>query len=296
MNIVLNEKTYAEDCIKNRTLGSKPFYTLTVLAKYYYSHFEYKKKKIIELLTDFLEKNYADYQLSKASWDESIERIAKNAGKHRLFEIDGVWITRAELDTIDEIHNKTLERLAFTLLCIAKLNNAKNPKNNGWINMSAKDVFTLARISCSASDRYVKLCQLNRMSLLEFPKRNDNLNNRVTFVNDDSEKVLFVDDFRELGYVYRKYKGENYTKCHECGIIFKNNKYGNKKYCPNCIAYIPKQYKSVLCIDCGKEFDINPKNNQTSRCDDCYAAYRRKYYKENKRKQRTKSDLSTEQI
>lgn len=34
--IVLNEKEYAEECLKNKTIDDKPFYTLSILAKYYY--------------------------------------------------------------------------------------------------------------------------------------------------------------------------------------------------------------------------------------------------------------------
>ena len=37
-------------------------------------------------------------------------------------------------------------------------------------------------------------------------------------------------------------------------------------------------------------------NNETCRCDDCYSVYRRKYYRENKRKQREKNKMSTAQF
>lgn len=272
--IVLNEKEYAQECLKNKTVSDKPFFTLSILAKYYYYCFDYRKKKITDLLIEFMSKNYPRYDCNKAEWDGNIEKIAANAGKFTLYEIDGVWITQAELETIESIHNKVLERLAFTMLCLAKLNNMKNPKNNGWVNLDAKEVFGLARIACSVVNRYERLGQLNQLSLLEFPKKNDNLSSRVTYINDDSEKVLFVSDFRELGYEYLKYKGENFIRCRECGILIRNNKSGTKKYCHACAGYIPMETKSIICVDCGEEFEVSALNNQTNRCEKCYPAYR----------------------
>jgi uncharacterized C2H2 Zn-finger protein len=269
MLIVLNEKEYAEECLKNKTVNGKPFYTLSILAKYYYSCFGYKKKKISELLTEFIKITYPKYIYSKATWDENIEKIAKNAGKYELHEIDGVWITKAELETIEKINNKVLEKLAFTLLCLAKLANARNHKNANWVNNDTQEVFNLARVSCNRSDRYAKLCQMHQLSLLEFPKRLDNLSCRVTYIDEDSEKKLFVSDFRELGYEYLKYKGENFTRCKECNILFRNNKNKTKKYCNSCSGYIPQETKNIICVDCGKEFGINAKNNQTCRCPEC---------------------------
>ena len=107
---------------------------------------------------------------------------------------------------------------------------------------------------------------------------------------------MFIGDFRELGYAYLKYCGGNYINCCECGRLIKQNKYGNKKYCAECAAYIPKEYKAVTCVDCGTEFVVDAKNNQSCRCSKCYTIYRRKYYKEKKREQREKLKMSTEQF
>lgn len=289
--IVLNEKEYAEECLKNNNIGESPFFTLSVIAKYYYHILGYKKKKIMTLLTDFLSKNYPRYDGNKSDWDNTIERIASGVGKYALYEIDGIWITQSELNTIESIHNKVLERLAFTLLCLAKLNNIKNPKNNGWVNLDAKEVFTLARITCNVTERYERLNQLYQLSLLEFPKKNDNLSSRVTYISDDSEKVLFVSDFRELGYEYLKYTGKNYIRCQDCGILIKGNKYGNKKYCSNCAGYTPIKSKRIICIDCGEEFESNAKATKTCRCNYCQNVRNRQYAQNRVRKFRDNKQM-----
>lgn len=67
--IVLNEKEYAEECIRNDGIIDKPFHVLSILAKYYYHVHGFRKKKIIALLTEFMEKNYPRYDCKKLDWD-----------------------------------------------------------------------------------------------------------------------------------------------------------------------------------------------------------------------------------
>lgn len=281
--IVLNEREYAENCINTGQMIGKPFFSLSILAKYYYHHCGYRTKKIITLLIDFMQRNYPRYVDNKFTWDSNIERIAANAGKYTLYEIDGVWITQSELDVIAKINNKVLERLMFTYLCLAKLANIKNPQNNGWVNESDKEIFKMAHITCSLQDRDIKVGKLRKAGLLELPKRNDNLSCRVTFLDNDSEKVMLISDFRELGYEYLKYKGENYIRCGECGVLTKGNKNGTKRYCSACVQYSPQETKSIKCIDCGNEFQVYAKNNKTCRCIDCQREFRRAYDRERKK-------------
>lgn len=267
-------------------MDSKPFNTLSILAKYYYHCFGYRKKKITSLLLDYLSKYYPRYELNELSWQTSVEKIASNAGSFELFEISGVKVTKSEMETIIGLKNKVLERLAFTMLCLAKLNNIKNPRNNGWVNADSKEIFSYARISCKADEREIKIGKLWQKGLLEFSKRNDNLNCRVTFINDDSEEELFISDFRELGYEYLLYKGENLIRCADCGILTRGNKAGTKKYCKDCATYTPQGSKTVVCVDCGKEFEVDSLNNKTSRCAGCQKVYRNNYQKELMRKRR----------
>lgn len=284
--IILNEKEYAEECLRTHSIGDNPFLTLTILAKYFYHCLNYKKKRICVELTSFLEKYYPRYTVNKLSWGESIDKIAQNARKYKLYEIDCVQITSNEIQIIQSIKNKVLERLAFTLLCLAKLGNLKNPKNNGWVNVGDKEIFSLARITGTIFSRDEKMNSLYQKGLIEFPRKVDNLSCRVKFINDDSEPVLSIDDFRELGYEYQLFCGENFVRCKECGRLIRGNKNNTKKYCKDCAGYIPQETKTVVCVDCGKEFEVNSKNNMSCRCDECYTAYRRNYYKEKKREQR----------
>ena len=249
----------------------------------------YKRKKIIELLTDFMDKSYSRYAGNKSEWRNSIETIAKNANKYPLYEIDGVWITESEIQTISSLNNQSLEQLLFTMLCIAKLNRIKNPNNEGWVNTSAKEIFELARVSCSSLKRNEVIGALYDLGLLDLPKDNVKLSVKVKFIDDASENKLFVSDFRELGYEWLYYRGEKFIRCQECGILTRYTK--NRKYCKNCASQEPQETKGVICIDCGKRFNVEPKNQKTQRCKECQSIFRREYQKNLMRK--TRGNVST---
>lgn len=285
--IVINENEYAQERIKNKNIGDNVYQTLTILAKYYYSQGMKRKAVCIEL-QNFLEIAYPKYSMNKAYWTEVIEKTATKNAKEKLFESDGVWITDAEWNEIEKLNNKILGKLAFTLLCIAKINNQRKPNNNNWVNTEIKEIFKLANISCSIDLRAKRLGVIIHSGLAEFAKRIDNLNLKILFVNDEDKKKFIVSDFRDLGNEYLYRIGENYIRCAECGKLVKNNKFGNKKYCSTCASYIPQDMKQVKCIDCGKIISVNSLNNRTCRCDDCYTKYRREYKARKEKERRNK--------
>ena len=46
--------------------------------------------------------------------------------------------------------------------------------------------------------------------------------------------------------------------------------------------------KIIQCVDCGKWIEVNTKDNETCRCDECYSEYRRKYKAEKEKERRNK--------
>lgn len=280
MNFILNEKEYVENALASGDYADDIYKTLVLLAQYYYQYCGYRKVKITNLLLDFLVKNYAPYAHNKRQWAATCEKIARKTGGKTLLEIDGVWITATELETIARIENKTLARLAFTMLCIAKLNNAKNAKNNNWVNLDSKDIFSAARVTGSRTQRDLKIADLLDLGLIELPKNNSKLNIRVAFLDDDSEKKIFVSDFRELGNLYRAEieKNEKFRKCNTCG---KYSKYG---LCGDCqkqqkAKEIEAEYiantNEIVCVDCGKSFRVEKRIKNKCRCDECQKEYRK---------------------
>lgn len=296
--IILNERIYAEQCLRNLKMETKPFQTLTIIGNYFF-HAGYNKKRIFKELRDFFIKaDLATYSSNKRYWDDTLELISSKSGKYPLHELDGVWITHNELNTIKKLKNKLLERLAFTLLCLAKLNNMRNPNNNYWVNNDYKEIFNLARITCKKKERYINMGRLYRSGLIELAKRIDNLSVRVTFADSDAtyysrdEGDLFISDFRELGYEYLYANGGNFIRCAECGILVRGNKQHTKKYCKDCAGYTPIKTKRIICSDCGRAFEVSSLNSKTTRCEDCQKENDKRRKREWKRKQMKKVDVA----
>lgn len=237
--IVLNERKYVDNILKNKNIDTSKIYIfLTMYARYLYHEKGLRKAKIIKELNNFMDENYPHY--NPMDWSDNFEKYASKAKKYPLCECKGVWITENELKTIEELHNKVLERLAFTLLCLAKFRNFRNPNNNNWINYSNGEIYSMACINTTAFEKDIKFNKLKELGLIKYAKKVNNLNIQVLYIDDDSTKKLFVFDFRKLGYEWRLYKGEKYIRCADCEILVKNTN-GKRKYCKECAKNIDKE-------------------------------------------------------
>lgn len=293
---ILNEKEYVEHCLEFGIVDKNPYQVISLLSKYYYHDCEYKKKQITELLISYLKKYYPRYELNETQWLDAIEKLVTNSAKEKLHNISGVKITKREIETIRGIKNKTLERLMFTSLCIAKFNNLKNVGNNNWVNSDTSEVFKLARISCTLFGQDVKLNELYERGLIDFPKKNGNLNYRVTFVDNDGDEEIFISDFRELGYEYLNYIGESFIRCADCGVLTRTGKTNRKKYCEKHGSERVRDFeKTIYCVDCGRPTEVSSKNNRTKRCPECYELYRRERKTETQRSRREFCAMKSEQ-
>ena len=236
-NIVLNERACAEYALDNLSLGAKPIETLGRVARYYYS-VGYKKKDIGSLLEDFMLK--CDPTTNIVKWQAAIDRQVSNADKYELIDISNVSITKAEIDKIQQIDGKLLQRLMFTMLCLAKYSNAINPKNNNWVNKKDKEIFSLANISLTTKRQSLMINDLWTMQYIGFSRVVDNININVKIIDDGSPTVLYISDFRNLGNQYMRYCGEKYIECECCGKVVKEN-HGKQHYCNECAIEIDRQ-------------------------------------------------------
>lgn len=279
INMIMNEKVYAEQLLNDAKTELKPYFALAVLARYYYHNQGFRKKKIMQHLNLYLQSHYMLDPGQLVKWQDTIEKLTINAKKYPLHEINGIGITVKEMETIGALSGAAMKRLAFTVLCLAKLGNLRNPKNNGWVNDPDRDIFKLANISCNALERQVKIGTLYRNGLLEFTKRNDDLSIRVTYIDDTTPEVMFIEDLRNLGYQYTNQIQGGYVNCSECGRYIKKQPGRKKPYCKDCLAPASPEKKSVKCMDCGNYFWVSNHNRKSKRCPYCYKEYRRDYKK-----------------
>lgn len=293
--IIVNEVEFAERCLKEGLCGEKPYKVASILARYYYHEKKLKPKQIKTKLSEFLERYDDTYARHPEQWIDKMPSIIKYAKEHPLYHITGVSIRKSEMDQIGSLHNRTLERLAFTLLCLAKFSNLKNPNNNNWVNYDWKTIFNLAHISGGDMERAKKLSALAEAGFTERSHLWGNNSSRVVYVTDEGEEVLFVSDFRELGYEYQHYKQGGFHRCRKCNRLFKPNVH-NQLYCSECQGYTKQTKRLVICEDCGQAFFTSSKANNTTRCQECQAVHRAKRKLETQRIRRQKAQMKSQQF
>lgn len=76
---------------------------------------------------------------------------------------------------------------------------------------------------------------------------------------------------------------EGSIQCRKCGERFIPSA-PNQKICEKCSTYKCKGKKTVTCIDCGTEFEVDARNMKKVRCDPCQKEYRKQWDRERKRR------------
>lgn len=283
----MKESEAVQEIINKKSVSDNTYADLILLIKYYYSQAKksnkkLKTKEVIAELQEYLKPQYDNYQ--SVDWYNRLEKLIKKYKNTPLYDVDSIPITDAELTTIKSIKNKKLEKIAFASLVLAKYYNLKNEKNNDYVNVEYSVIFGLARVTATVMYEQPSLLhELKERNLVQRSNRIDNPNFRVLFIDDDSPVVLHITDLRELGYQYLKYKGEKFIECAECGVLLRK-KNNATKYCPACRGYQPIQFKTLICVDCGREFVVNSKSNKSCRCEDCQREFRKKVINENAKK------------
>ena len=275
----MNEYTYAENLLNKQDLkacdlGDKPSSTLNLLARYY-REIGKNDDEIKELLSDFLNRCLKD-KYKESKWIDSIFYQVVKSKKYNLKKVDNVIVTKSEIEIIQSVKGKSRQKVLFTLLILAKYYNAVSDKNKNWTNLEYKKIFKLANVQLSIQNQALLINDLYNCGFVNVSKNVGKPNIQVNFVDNESDTVLTIARLKDLGKEYLMFCGEDYIRCQKCGTLVKNYKNTNK-YCKTCGQYQPIETKTVVCVDCGKEFSIDAKDNQTIRCNDCYKNYRRKY-------------------
>lgn len=245
MSIVLNENEWAKEMIENRQLGTKPFETLKRVARYYID-LGYSKRETRRNVDRFV------FQCGESStakrWSDKIEKAISLAQKNSAIQIDSIKITQPEIDIIKSIDGMQVQKLAFTLLCLAKYWNIAYPFCDSWVSNKDNEVMRMANIHTSVRKQSQYFHMLMECGLVRPSKKIDNTSIRVLFI-EDGDVALEVTDFRNLGYQYLMFCGDTkYFQCQNCGIISKKNKNAEaeesqvrgrrQKYCNDCAVKV----------------------------------------------------------
>ncbi|WP_159430689.1 hypothetical protein [Anaerotignum propionicum] len=220
-------------------MSKKPSYDLRIVAKYLYHVENLKPNQIYKRLVKIMEEKYYNFAISQ--WQDLLLNIAKHAKKRDLINIDYIPVTKNELLTIDGIKSKPMKRIAFTMLCLAKYRNMVNENNRDWINYDFKDIFRMANVTATIKEQCFMIHDMKALGLIKMNKLVNNLSVNVCYIDKtESEEVLKIDDFRNLGYEYLLYCGEKFFRCKRCGVL-KRRTASNMSYCRECAEIVENQ-------------------------------------------------------
>ena len=244
MNLVMNEYKYAENLVNKENLsiediGTKPSRTLNILARYY-REIGKDDDTIKRLLLDFLQRCLQD-NYKESRWIDSVFRQVKYSRKYGLKRVDGIHITKSEIDTIQLVKGKRKQKVLFTLLVIAKYYNAVSENNNNWANTDYRKVFSLANVQITTQDQGLMINELYRNNLINLSRNVGKPNRQVNFIDDKADVVLTITQLKDLGNEYLLYCGENYVHCERCGAVVRKSRNGKTRYCKKCSEIVNKE-------------------------------------------------------
>ena len=287
INFKFNEERDVRNIIESGNVDSLSTHKAIWNAALYYTQIEPVDKKIVfDMIVQFMEQHYSDFKYE--GFVRAINKCINDVKKYKIKNIDSIKITKSEMDKIKSLNDIKKEKIAFVILALAKYFNAAydNQKDNFYAKTS--EIFKFARVSIPVKERDYYLRFAYEDGIL---KPNYSIGNNAytaAFVShNDDEVVLELNesDYLEIAYTYLNYKNGGYKRCKECGRWFKvSSSKPNEQYC-----YLHKpvyepigEYKTKICIDCGKEFNVSPMDNRSCRCKECQSiATLEKYAKYN---------------
>jgi len=210
-----------------------------------------------------------------------------------------------EIDKIKTINDQNAEKVAFAMLVYCKWLN-----NLTWFTMSKADIVREAKIkNLNSIDQQRVLTGLVQNQYIKSDVRkasrkhcrgtgnNEQQMWSLNYLSQDGDVAFTINDYDNFVYRYLNYVYGGYFVCAGCGKIFKQNK-NVQKYCKKCSREIKLEMdrdsyrhldeKTVVCTECGHEFTVNSKDNQTDRCPECYKKYRAEKNKEKYRRYNAK--------
>lgn len=225
----MNENDYAREALESHMLGDNPTATLGMIARMYRSE-GYDKRAIRRALEEHLLR--ADPDIILPFWSKSLERVVNDSDKRKPVEIDRIAITENELARIKMINGIQAQRVAFTLLCLAKYWDVRFDTNTHVVHTPHADVFALANIATSLERRCKIIRDLKESGLLSYRKYFTDLRVTVNYI-EEGHIAMYITDLRNLGYQYMALSGGNYMECESCGKTIPR-KTNNQKFCKEC--------------------------------------------------------------
>ena len=190
------------------------------------------ENKVFECLNNTYKNNY-----NKNYWSKTIKSIIKDLKKKniKMIDINNINIYKEELEIIKSLNDIKTEKVAFTLLIYAKINEIVNPVSSGKINIPLTNILKESLFNLRKENKLL----LSKLYNLQYIKQNNTCNVtqlQINYLKKEGEIELIIDDLRDYQPItwYLEYRqGIKYKKCEKCGKRFEV-KGKNNLFCINC--------------------------------------------------------------
>ena len=237
--MILNEMEYAKNLVDTKQIHFPFWKDAAYLCRFFWSRYD-NADGVFKEVSCLLVSASTDYDPIMDSI--KLKKMVGLTKDRPLTAIDGVPVTKREIDIIQSIRSRKEQRLLFTLLCLAKFAHMKQPNNTYWVNTNKQglsSVFQMANIRICVKEQNLMLRDLYSTGLCIESKLDDSSNIRVTFIdeNDDSPVIMDITCLEDCGLYYRQYCGEKFIRCQKCGRLSLASR-SDQQYCKKCAKEI----------------------------------------------------------
>ena len=239
-----------------------------------------KKQDRKEALHNFCKEHLPDYH--KMKYYKVINRVLKYScsKKNFLITIESIPVLQSEINFINTQDLSLDEKkLLFTLLITYKLRKTyfeikkpDEPYDNVYFKGSLSQYGDLKKISNVNSKLDINIDIVSQLANKGYVQIYSRGCIRMSFldiiVDETGEIASEITDYNNIGYWLEWYNGnKRIGKC-DCGNVF-YKRTNNQIYCSDCQGYEKVGIKTLVCCDCGREFEVSSLNTKTKRCDNC---------------------------
>lgn len=246
VSMILDEIAYANEILE----GKHDYLGVEGVAKYLTKLYKHNKNIKDENITQDVINDAIDYTLEYLTKKDDkfnavdnydtissfVKRYLKD--KSPIVQIESINITKSELDKIVKLHNKHLEILAFCILVLKKVDNAKNNKQDNIFNKRFREYYyNLTKERRNNINQNKAIGELIKQELLSMPPMEDWGKTSSVFIEfidfEEKDIEIKITDFREIALEYLKWKGENIGVCNVCGRLIEIES-PTQIYCKSC--------------------------------------------------------------
>lgn len=205
-----------------------------------------EKKEVYKLIMEDLKKTLSN-KFIYTKWNKTVKGIVNRFYRDKsiykfevkMNDVNEIRISKNELETIKQLNNLVLEKIAFVMLVYAKISKIQIQQSNNeyWVYKSCSIICREAKVGLRGNEQKRIMNELYKKEYITMSNINTKTNIKLNFgdkENIENEDDLIITDFDGVIYQYLIWRGEKWKKCEVCGKWIKIKSKKIPMYCSKC--------------------------------------------------------------